>query len=56
MSVMADENDTALEFIDRLNKRFTAFDIQMIGGLIQYQDLRCGGTDQRKGQPCFLAT
>ena len=56
MRIMANQNDGTLIGVDRMNQRFAAFDIQMIGWLIQNEDVRRVDGGQSHKKSGFLAT
>ena len=55
MAIMADQDDPACKFVDRLDQRLPAVDIQVVGGFVQHQDLGFSRTQQREGQSRLLA-
>ena len=50
MRVMADDHHGAFERIDRLNKGFAGNDIQMVGRLIQQENMGLVAAHHRKQQ------
>ena len=52
---MADEDDRALEPVDRLDQRLAAVDVEMVGGFVQHQDVRRLAAHQRQQKPGLLA-
>ena len=55
MPVVADDDDRARELVDRLDQGLAAVDVEMVGGLVQDQQLRRVEAHQRHGEPGLLA-
>ena len=55
MAVVADDDDRTRELVDRLDQGLAAVDVEMVGGLVEDQELRRVEAHQRQGEPGLLA-
>ena len=55
MAVMADQDDRALIVVDRLDQRLAAVDVEMVGRLVEHQDMRPMERGEGEQQPRLLA-
>ena len=55
MPVVADHHHRAAEFGERLDQRLARLDVEMVGRLVEDQDMRRVARDQRERQPRPLA-
>ena len=55
MAVVADDDHRPFIFIDRLHQRLARIDVEMVGRLIEHQDMRCVERGECKQEPCLLA-
>ena len=53
---MRDQDDATLEGIDCLYQRIDAFNVQVVGRLVEQQHVRTEGGEGGKGDPCLLTT
>src|SRR5262249_17335431 len=53
--VMAHQHDCTRELVDRLDEHLAAFDIEVVGRLVEDQQRRCRMRDERQLQPRPLA-
>ena len=56
MAVVRDEEDGPLIFVHRLDERLARFDIEVVGGLVEDQEMRTVERREAEQQSCFLAT
>jgi hypothetical protein len=53
--VVRDDHQRTLELQQRLGQRFAHLDVEVIGRLVEQQQVRPLIDDQREGHPCLLA-
>ena len=54
-AVVGDEDDRALEGDQRVLERLAALDVEVVGGLVEDQDVGAGGDQDRQREPPLLA-
>ena len=54
MHVVRDQDDRAVIDVERLDQRAPALDVEMVGGLVEHQQLRRLAGDERKVEPRLL--
>ena len=55
VAVVADDDDRTRELVDRLDQGLAAVDVEMVGGLVEDQELGGVQAHQRQGEPGLLA-
>ena len=55
MGIVADQHDGAGVVVDRLHQRLTGVDVEVVGRLVQDQNVRPGIAHQRQQQPRLFA-
>ena len=55
MAVVADQDDSAFIVVERLNQRLARVDVEVVGRLVEDQQVRRVAGDQRQRQPRALA-
>ena len=53
--VVGDEQDRTLELGQRVLERLAALDVEMVGGLVEDEDVGAGGDEDRQREPPLLA-
>src|SRR5262249_36284287 len=54
-AVVRDQQDSARERLERQLQRLPAFEVEVVGRLVEQQEVRAGGDDQREREPPPLA-
>jgi hypothetical protein len=55
MAVVRDDHERALVVLQRLGQRFAHFDVEVVGGLVEQQQIGLLPHEKRQRQPRFLA-
>src|SRR3954467_8607736 len=55
-AVVSYEQQRSRKGLQRVFKRFARFEVEMVGGLVEDQDVRPAGDEDRQGQPLALAS
>src|SRR3546814_12479817 len=55
MRVVRDQHDRALELVQRLHQRLARLDVEVVGRLVEQQEMRRLAADAGEDEPRFLA-